>query len=146
MSVDAPVLIAGGGLVGMSAAMFLAQHGVPSLAIERLQEVSPLPRAAFFHMRTLELFRSAGIEQRVREGSQRDYVPEGAIVLMDSVAGKKLADIIGNLNDGVEAVSPCRRLFLNQPNLEPILWDRARMGGAALLREHEVVGVAEDAD
>jgi len=130
----------------MSAAMFLAQHGVPSLAIERLKEVSQLPRAAFFHMRTLEMFRSAGIEQRVRDGSKVDFVPEGAIVLMDAVAGKKIADIIGNLNEGVEAVSPCRRLFLNQPNLEPILWDRARKGGAALLREHEVVGVAEDGD
>jgi 2-polyprenyl-6-methoxyphenol hydroxylase-like FAD-dependent oxidoreductase len=146
MSVDAPVLIAGGGLVGLSAAMFLAQHGVPSLAIERLPELSQLPRAAFFHMRTLEMFRSAGIEERVRDGSRRDFVPEGAIVLMDSVAGRKLADIIGNLNDGVEAVSPCRRLFLNQPNLEPILAERARAGGGRLLRGEEVVGVAQDDD
>ena len=52
-----PVLIAGGGLVGLSAAMFLAQHGVSSLAIERLRGASQLPRAAFFHMRTIELFR-----------------------------------------------------------------------------------------
>jgi 2-polyprenyl-6-methoxyphenol hydroxylase-like FAD-dependent oxidoreductase len=146
MAVDAPVLIAGGGLVGLSASMFLAQHGVPSLAIERLDEVSPLPRAAFFHMRTMEMFRSAGIEERVREGSRRDFVPEGAIVLMDSVAGRKLADIIGNLNDGVETVSPCRRLFLNQPNLEPILAERAREGGGRLLRGHDVSAIAQDED
>lgn len=146
MDVDAPVLIAGGGLVGLSAAMFLAQHGVPSLAIERLREVSPLPRAAFFHMRTLEMLRSCGIEDRVRDGSRRDFVPEGAIVLMDAVAGRKLADIIGNLNEGVEAVSPCRRLFLNQPNLEPILSDRARDGGGRLLRGYEVAAVDEERD
>jgi 2-polyprenyl-6-methoxyphenol hydroxylase-like FAD-dependent oxidoreductase len=146
MDIDAPVLIAGGGLVGASSAMFLAQHGIPSLAIERLNEVSLLPRAAFFHMRTLEMFRSAGIERRVRDGSRADYVPEGAIVLMDAVAGKKIADIIANLNDGVDVVSPCRRLFLNQPNLEPILWSRAQEGGAQLLRSYEVVDVAEAAD
>src|SRR5438128_1265627 len=59
---DTPVLFAGGGLVGLSTAMFLAQHGIPSLAVERLHRGSHLPRAAHFHMRTLELFRSAGIE------------------------------------------------------------------------------------
>src|SRR6516162_9842273 len=118
MNAEAPVVIAGGGLVGLSAATFLAHQGVPSITIERLRESSPLPRAAFFHMRTLEMFRSVGIEQRVRERSALDFVPEGAIIAMDCLAGRKLADIIGNLNEGVEAVSPCRRLFLNQPSLE----------------------------
>jgi putative polyketide hydroxylase len=145
-SLDAPVLIAGGGLVGLSAAMFLSQHGVPSIMVERLAAVSPLPRAAFFHMRTLELFRSAGIEDAVVEGSRRDFVPDGAIVLMDTVAGRKLGDIIGDLNAGVDAVSPCRRIFLNQPNLEPILAERAKQGGATLLREHEVADMSQDAD
>jgi 2-polyprenyl-6-methoxyphenol hydroxylase-like FAD-dependent oxidoreductase len=143
---DAPVLIAGGGLVGLSAAMFLGQHGVRSLMIERLPAVSHFPRAAFFHMRTLELFRGAGIETKVIEGSRKDFVPDGSIVLMDTVAGRKLADIIGDLNAGVDEVSPCRRWFLNQPNLEPILYERAREGGAEMLRNHEVAGVAQDAD
>ena len=143
---DAPVLIAGGGLVGLSAAMFLGQHGVRSLLVERLAAVSHFPRAAFFHMRTLELFRSAGIETQVIEGSRKDFVPDGSIVLMDTVSGRKLADIIGDLNAGVDTVSPCRRLFLNQPNLEPILYERARQGGAEMLRQHEVVGVSQDAD
>jgi 2-polyprenyl-6-methoxyphenol hydroxylase-like FAD-dependent oxidoreductase len=58
MTDEAPVLIAGGGLVGLSAAAFLASHGIRSLTIERLPASSPLPRAAFFHMRTLEMFRS----------------------------------------------------------------------------------------
>jgi putative polyketide hydroxylase len=143
---DAPVLIAGGGLVGLSAAMFLGQHGVRSLVIERLPAVSRFPRAAFFHMRTLEMFRSAGIEEQVIEGSRKDFVPDGSIVLMDAVAGRKLADIIGDLNAGVEAVSPCRRWFLNQPNLEPILHERARQSGAELLRQHEVAGLRQDDD
>ena len=68
-SFDAPVLIAGGGLVGLSAAMFLAQYGVRSLAIERRRNVLQLPRAAFFHMRTIELFRSCGIDAEVRAQS-----------------------------------------------------------------------------
>lgn len=141
---EIPVLIAGGGMVGLSAATFLAQQGIRSVAIERLKASSPLPRAAFFHMRTLEMFRSVGIEDRVREGSRKDFVPEGAIVAFDCVAGRKLADIIPSLNEGVDAVSPCRRLFLNQPNLEPILRERAREAGATVIQGAEVIGVQQD--
>jgi 2-polyprenyl-6-methoxyphenol hydroxylase-like FAD-dependent oxidoreductase len=141
---NAPVLIAGGGLVGLSAAMFLGRHGVRSIVVERLRRVSPLPRAAFFHMRTLELFRAAGIEAEVVEGSRRDFIPDGGVILMDTVAGRKLGDIIGDLNAGVDEVSPCRRVFLNQPTLEPILHERARRDGAVLWREHEVAHLRQD--
>ena len=143
---DAPVLIAGGGLVGLSTAMFLAQHGTRSLVIERLTEISPLPRAAFFHMRTLEMFRSAGIEEQVIEGSRKDFIPDGALVVAESIAAGKRADVIGDLNKGVDAVSPCRRLFLNQPSLEPILRDKARKFGAQMLMGHEIIGLTQGAD
>jgi 2-polyprenyl-6-methoxyphenol hydroxylase-like FAD-dependent oxidoreductase len=141
-----PVLIAGGGLVGLSTAMFLAQHGVPSLAVERLRGGSRLPRAAHFHLRTLELFRSAGIEDEVRRQSEKDFLPEGAIISMDSLSGRKLADIIPSLNQGVEALSPCRRLFVTQPGLEPILRRRAEAAGAEVLDGHEVFALEQDAN
>ena len=143
---DVPVLFSGGGLVGLSTAMFLAQHGISSVAVERLRGGSQLPRAAFFHMRTLEMFRSAGIEDRVREQSSKEFEAEGAIVLMDSLAGKVLAGLIPSLNEGVEALSPCRRLFVTQPGLEPILRARAEQAGASVIDGHEVVGIAQDAD
>ena len=144
MTDEAPVLIAGGGLVGLSAAAFLAQQGIRSLTIERLAASSPLPRAAFFHMRTLEMFRGLGIEDAVRSESAKEFVPEGAIIAMQTLAGRKLADIIPNLNEGVDALSPCRRLFLNQPTLEPILRDRARAGGASIVQGAEIIGVRQD--
>ena len=142
---DAPVLIAGGGMVGLCAAAFLAQRGIRSVSIERLKESSPLPRAAFFHMRTMEMFRSLGVEDEVRQRSSREFVPEGAIVAMDTVAGRKLGDIMSSLNDGVEALSPCRRLYLNQPSLEPILRERARASGATVMQGTEITGVKQDA-
>jgi len=141
---EAPVLIAGGGLVGLCAAAFLAQRGIRSIAIDRLKESSPLPRAAFFHMRTLEMFRSLGIEDSVREGSAQDFVPEGAIVALESVSGRKLADIMPSLNEGVEELSPCRRLYLNQPNLEPILRARAREAGATVIQGAHITDVQQD--
>jgi 2-polyprenyl-6-methoxyphenol hydroxylase-like FAD-dependent oxidoreductase len=143
---DVPVLLAGGGLVGLSTAMFLAQHGIRSLAVERLQRGSQLPRAAFFHMRTLELFRSAGIEGDVRARSLEEFEPEGSIVLMDTLSGKVLKGFVPSLNEGVDAFSPCRRLFVTQPGLEPILRHRAEGTGAAVLNGHDVVGLVQDAD
>ncbi|HVW70136.1 MAG TPA: FAD-dependent monooxygenase [Steroidobacteraceae bacterium] len=139
-----PVLIAGGGMVGLSAAAFLAQRGIPSLTIEKLPQSSLLPRAAFFHMRTLEMFRSLGIEAAVREGSAKDFVPEGSIVAVESIAGRKLADIMPSLNEGVAALSPCRRLYLNQPTLEPILRERARQAGATILQGTGIEDVRQD--
>ena len=67
---DATVFIAGGGLLGLSTAMFLAQHGVAATGIDRLRGVSALPRAAHW----LELFRSAGIEDEVCAQSEREFI------------------------------------------------------------------------
>jgi 2-polyprenyl-6-methoxyphenol hydroxylase-like FAD-dependent oxidoreductase len=142
--IEPSVIIAGGGLVGLSTAMFLAKHGVRSVVVERLRGPSPLPRAAHFHLRTLELFRLAGIEDEVRRRSEDDFLPDGAIVAMESLAGRKLADIIGSLNEGVEALSPCRRLFITQPGLEPILRRRAEQGGAQILDGQEIVGISQN--
>src|SRR3954470_24303684 len=142
---EVPVIFAGGGLVGLSTAMFLAQHGIPSLAIERLKQGSHLPRAAHFHMRTLEMCRSAGIEDEVRAKSLEEFEPEGSIVMMDSLAGKVLAEFVPTLNAGVDAFSPCRRLFVTQPGLEPILRRRAEAAGARVLSGHEVVAFSQDA-
>src|SRR5262245_36859686 len=125
--------------------MFLAQHGISSVAIERLRGGSPVPRPAFFHIRTLEMFRAAGIEEQVREQSLKEFEPEGAIVLMDTLAGKVLAGLIPSLNEGVEALSPCRRLFVTQPGLEPLLRARAEQAGASVIEGSEGVSLAQDA-
>ena len=144
---EVPVLIAGGGLVGLTTAMFLAHHGIRSIAVERMRAGSPLPRAAHFHLRTIELFRAAGIEDEVRLQSEQDFVPEGALIAMDNLSGRKLADIIPGLNVGVDdGLTPCRRLFVNQPGLERVLRERTEEVGAQVRAGCEVVGFSQDAD
>src|SRR5215469_3428408 len=143
---EAPVVIAGGGLIGLSTAMFLAQQGVRTIAIERMKAPSTLPRAAFFHMRTFELFRQAGIEEEVVRQSKAEFEPDGAIVGVESLAGRQLAAFIPSLNEGVEALSPCRRWFVSQPGLEPILRRRALEVGASVVSGLEVVGVEQDSE
>ncbi len=50
------VLVVGGGLVGLSAAMFLADRGVPVVLAEKHPGSSAHPRAIGYTVRTLELF------------------------------------------------------------------------------------------
>src|SRR5271156_5963600 len=63
-----PVLVAGGGLAGLSAAMFLAWRGVPTVVVERHPGSSAHPRAIGYTTRTLELFRSAGLDAQIPQG------------------------------------------------------------------------------
>lgn len=52
-----PVLIVGGGPVGLSMALCLARQNIPSLIVEKHSGRTPHPRARGVSMRTMELFR-----------------------------------------------------------------------------------------
>jgi putative polyketide hydroxylase len=60
-----PVLIAGGGTVGLSAALFLAHHGVATLVVEHQAAPSPHPRATGLGPRTVEFLRQVGLQEAV---------------------------------------------------------------------------------
>src|SRR3954462_11834087 len=62
------VLIVGAGPAGLTAAITLARYGVPVLLVERRSELSGLPRATGVSLRTMEIYRSWGIEQELRAG------------------------------------------------------------------------------
>jgi len=125
------VLIVGGSLVGLSAATFLAWHGVPTLSVERHHGTAIHPRAGHFHLRTLEVFRSVGLEARVRAASEEQFDPDGGINAVESLAGKEIATYIANLSEGVAAISPSTRLFMTQQSLEPLIRERGEELGAA---------------
>ncbi|HEY0791782.1 MAG TPA: FAD-dependent monooxygenase [Chthoniobacterales bacterium] len=66
---DAPVLIVGGGPVGLSLALGLARHNVRSILFEAKSEGDPHSRALGILPRSLEIFRGWGIYDRfVNEG------------------------------------------------------------------------------
>jgi 2-polyprenyl-6-methoxyphenol hydroxylase-like FAD-dependent oxidoreductase len=140
---EVPVLIVGGSLVGLSTALFLAHHGVPSLSVERHGGTAIHPRAGHFQLRTLELLRSVGLEETVRRTSEESYFPNGGISAMETVRGGEIAVYVGDLNDGVQEFSPSRRLFVAQDALEPILRERAIELGATVRYGAEVAAVQE---
>jgi len=141
---DVPVLIVGGSLVGLSAALFLRLHGVDVLAVERHAGTAIQARAGHFHLRTVEILRAAGLEETVRRKSEEQYPPDGGINNVESLAGREIANYFPNLNAGVDEFSPTVRLFINQDALEPILRARAEELGARLRYGTECIWVEQD--
>jgi 2-polyprenyl-6-methoxyphenol hydroxylase-like FAD-dependent oxidoreductase len=143
---EVPVLIVGGSLVGLTTALLLRRHGIECVAVERHAGTAIHPRAGHFQLRTMEILREAGLEDRAREASLAMYHPRGGINSVESLAGRERAVYIADLNEGIEGLTPTTRLFLNQDVLEPILRERALELGAQVLNRTEVVSLEEDAD
>lgn len=60
-----PVLIVGGGPIGLFASVLLSHHGVDHILVNARATTSTHPRARFLDVRTLELFRQVGLADAV---------------------------------------------------------------------------------
>ncbi|WPU94076.1 FAD-dependent monooxygenase [Mucilaginibacter sabulilitoris] len=65
-----PVLIVGGGISGLTAALFLLKHGVTPLLVERHRSTSIHPRARGFDVRSMELYRELGLSEPIRKAGE----------------------------------------------------------------------------
>src|SRR5260370_5510958 len=84
-----PVLIVGGGLVGLSTSLFLSWFGLSPILVER-HEGNPSSRAGGYTARTMELFRMIGIEEAIRQ--REDPAKQGVgCLLAESLAGQELS-------------------------------------------------------
>jgi 2-polyprenyl-6-methoxyphenol hydroxylase-like FAD-dependent oxidoreductase len=143
---EVPVVVVGGSLVGLSTAAFLGSHGVPSLVLERHRGTAIHPRAALVSQRTIEIYRTLGLQEEIEAAAAREFVQNGAIVSVDSLGGGELDWYFRTINEGVEAVSPSPRLFVTQIGLEPVLLQAARALGAQVRYGADVVSLDADAD
>jgi 2-polyprenyl-6-methoxyphenol hydroxylase-like FAD-dependent oxidoreductase len=143
---DVPVLVVGGSLVGLSTSVLLASHGVPHLVVERHRGTAVHPRAASFHQRTMETFRSVGLQAAVEAAAAKEFQQNGAIVSVASLSSPEVTYFFRNFNEGVETLSPTARLFITQIGLEPLLRDRARELGADHRFGTELVRFEQDDD
>jgi 2-polyprenyl-6-methoxyphenol hydroxylase-like FAD-dependent oxidoreductase len=141
---ECDVLIVGGSLVGLSAAAFLGHHGIAAQVVEKHAGTSIHPRAGYFHVGTMEAYRRIGLEPALLELSHRQFGPDGGINLVESLAGRELALFVPSINAGLEPYSPCKRFFMTQQSLEPLLHRRAAELGADLHYRSELVDFAQD--
>ena len=114
---EIPVLIVGGGPVGLTASLLLSQHGIQSLLVERHPGTAILPKARGINARTMEMYRQMGIEADIRAAG---FPPEygGMIVWTESLAGKEINRIEPGRNSarnrGVSPATNCGGLPLSR--------------------------------
>jgi 2-polyprenyl-6-methoxyphenol hydroxylase-like FAD-dependent oxidoreductase len=85
-----PVLIVGGGTVGLSTALFLAHHGVRALVVESQHGPSIHPRATGVGQRTVEFLREVGIQDAVNAVAIDMSAGSLGKISVDTLAGADL--------------------------------------------------------
>lgn len=123
------VLIAGAGPVGMTLALELARHGVPSRVFERAFTTTRHPKMDITNGRSMELFRRLGLSEKLRAAGVPDTHPLD-VSWVTSMSGYELhrfkyappAEIRASyhaINDGAQPLEPAMRV--SQIVVEPIL-------------------------
>ena len=139
---EVPVLIIGGGIVGLSASLFLSANKVRHILVERHAGTSIHPRSRSVNTRTMELYRSVGVDDLVREAGAEIGLSMGIY------SGSSLLEVIEPLkrkktdtsNRGALGLLPGANLFYGasptsgargtQDCTEPVLLKAAKdMGG-----------------
>ena len=120
-----PILIVGAGPAGLCSSILLSRMGFRSLVVERHASTSIHPKATGISTRTMELFRSWGIEGRIR-GVEMPVLFSSSF--RDDLAGLELDRRPIGYPTPSEAASfsPTSAAALAQDVLEPILLDHAR--------------------
>jgi 2-polyprenyl-6-methoxyphenol hydroxylase-like FAD-dependent oxidoreductase len=142
---QAEVLVAGGGLAGLTAALLLRHHGVDVTLVEKRPATSPQPKARRFHMRSMEIFRELGLAGLVHEAARwlagHDHMAAGRTLaearqlpLFQPPAGA----------DGPVEVSPELPCLIAQDTLEPVLRRAAEQAGAIVRFGTELLGFGQD--
>ena len=126
---EVPVVIAGGGPVGMMLARELASRGIHCLIAERNPATTRHPKMDITNGRTMEHFRRLGMIDRIRAAAVPDSQPFD-VSWVTNMSGYELArfrypnvtearEIIRYVNDGSQPLEPDMRV--SQVVLEPLL-------------------------
>ncbi|WP_328327353.1 FAD-dependent monooxygenase [Kribbella sp. NBC_00382] len=95
---EVPVLVVGGGSVGLLTAALLAHHGVPAVLVERRSGPSIHPRATGIGARTVEILRELGLD-KAADAVAVDLQGAGAV-------GKAVARTVVEMGAGDVATVP----------------------------------------
>lgn len=149
-----PVLIVGGGITGLTAALFLLQHGIRPLLVERHAGTSIHPRSRGFDVRTMELFRELQLDEAIREAGKAlapawgMYQGETLAQILQGIDPSKVKVNHAIQLPGLERLvelSPASGARCTQDLCEPVLLQAARERGADIRFNTNMISFAQNA-
>ncbi|MER6432228.1 FAD-dependent monooxygenase [Streptomyces sp900105245] len=140
-----PVLVVGGSLVGLSLSLFLGRLGVRHMLVERHSGTSIHPRGRGNNVRTMELFRGAGVEADIKTAASL-LADNHGILQTPTLAGDAGEWLFKEIDPGggLARFSPTGWCLCSQNDLEPVLLKGARALGGDLRYFHELESFAQD--
>lgn len=149
-----PVLIVGGGGAGLAMSIFLSDHGIDHLLVERHQGTSILPKAHYLNQRFMEVMRQHGVADAIYAGGAPTH-QMSAVAWYTSLGGD--GELDGRTLHKMDAFgggdtaerylrdSPCRSTNYPQLRLEPVLRGVAEQRAPGrVLFHHEMTAMSQD--
>ena len=142
MSTSTGVLIIGGGLNGLAAAALLAHHRIDCMVVERHAETSIQYKFTGISPRSMEIFRSLGLEAEIR-ARRTGYQQSGGIARARNLADPEVQWSEVGWPDATP-YSPTQPATCDQNVLEPILRRHAERLGATMRFNTEFEALEQD--
>jgi 2-polyprenyl-6-methoxyphenol hydroxylase-like FAD-dependent oxidoreductase len=142
---ESEVLVVGGGLVGLTAALVLRHHGVTVTLVERRENTSPQPKARRLHFRSMEVFRELGLAAAVHDAA-RDLAGHDHMAAGRTLAEAEQLPLWQPAGGAWPDVSPELPCLLAQDVLEPVLRAAAQDAGADVRFGTGLAGFRQDGD
>jgi putative polyketide hydroxylase len=147
-----PILIVGGGVVGLSASLFLLHQGIPSLLVERHANTSILPRARGIHFRTMEFYREIGLDEAIhttgasviKQGKFGGFLIGKTLISAQHQQIPMTAPLQPGGGPSLQDFSPANFCFCPQDELEPLLLTTARQRGGDLRFRTELISFEQN--
>ncbi|MDI1455030.1 FAD-dependent monooxygenase [Streptomyces sp. ATE26] len=148
-----PVLVVGGSLVGLSTSVFLGRLGIEHLLVERHAATSTHPRGRGNNLRTMELFRTAGVEQDIRVAASALTGNDGVLQVSTLSTGDRRWIVKAiDTDTPLGGDTPLSRItssgwcLCSQNDLEPVLLRHAHALGGDIRFGTELVSFTQDAE